>query len=101
MPSLSPQRLKKKNGPAGVTDSTQKGFIGQSYREAKGTSSGGLPAGGCQHSSTGRLLPPSMSPEAPQPAIWVSRSLLGIAGTQPALPNQEPLILAELGFQSL
>ena len=42
-----------------------------------------------------------MSSEAPQSAIWVSRSLLGIARTQLALPNQEPSILAQLGFQSL
>lgn len=101
MPSESMKVKKKKNGHARVTDSTQKGFIGQSCREAKGTSPGGLPAGGGQHGSTGRLLLAFMSSEAPQSAIWVSRSLLGITRTQPALPNQEPSILAQLGFQSL
>lgn len=63
-------------------------------------SSGGLPAGGCQHSKHRRLLLPSMSPEAPQPASMGVQGPSWGSRTQPALPNRELLNLAQLDFRA-
>ena len=45
-------KVKKKNGHAGVTDSTQKGFIGQSGREAIGKLKGQIQVGFLQEAAS-------------------------------------------------
>lgn len=85
-----------KTGPDGVTNSAQKGFIGQSCR---GNQREQFRRHSCKRWPAQRLR--AVSTEAPQPATVVSMSPFGFSGVQPALPDQEPSALAHPGFQRL